>query len=51
MCVPPFAHHPAEKSAEVQVADAGVAVFVEKPLATDLATAEAIAARLRRQAC
>ncbi len=48
VCVPPFAHHPAEKSAEVQVADAGVAVFVEKPLATDLATAEAIAARLRR---
>ena len=30
------------------MADAGVAVFVEKPLATDLATAEAIAARLRR---
>ena len=48
VCVPPFAHHPAENSAEVQVADAGVAVFVEKPLATDLATAEAIAARLRR---
>ena len=48
VCVPPFAHHPAETSAEVQVADAGVAVFVEKPLATDLATAEAIAARLRR---
>jgi predicted dehydrogenase len=48
VCVPPFAHHPADKSAEVAVADAGVAVFVEKPLATDLATAEAIAARLRR---
>jgi len=48
VCVPPFAHNPAETAAEVQVADAGVAVFVEKPLATDLATAEAVAARLRR---
>jgi myo-inositol 2-dehydrogenase / D-chiro-inositol 1-dehydrogenase len=46
VCVPPFAHTPAEASAEVQIADAGLPLFVEKPLAPDLATAEEIAKRL-----
>ncbi len=46
VCVPPFAHTPAEESAEVRVADAGLPLFVEKPLAPDLATAEEIAKRL-----
>jgi myo-inositol 2-dehydrogenase / D-chiro-inositol 1-dehydrogenase len=48
VCVPPFAHGPAEVSAEAQVAEAGVALFVEKPLAADLDTAEAVGARLDR---
>jgi predicted dehydrogenase len=46
VCVPPFAHGPAE----TQVAEAGVALFVEKPLAADLDTAEAIGARLTEAA-
>jgi myo-inositol 2-dehydrogenase / D-chiro-inositol 1-dehydrogenase len=44
VCVPPFAHG----AAELQVARAGVALFVEKPLAADLETAEAIGAQLTR---
>jgi predicted dehydrogenase len=48
VCVPPFAHSPAHTCAEAQVADAGLAMFVEKPLAADLDTAEQIGARLRR---
>jgi myo-inositol 2-dehydrogenase / D-chiro-inositol 1-dehydrogenase len=48
VCVPPFAHGPAGSSAEARVADAGVALFVEKPLAADLATAEDVGARLDR---
>jgi len=48
VCVPPFAHGPAETSAEAQVAEAGVALFVEKPLAADLDTAEAVGSRLDR---
>jgi predicted dehydrogenase len=39
VCVPPFAHGPAEEA----VLAAGVALFVEKPVAVDLATAERIA--------
>lgn len=46
VCVPPFAHAPAEVSAEVRVAEAGLPLFVEKPLAPDLATAEEIAKRI-----
>jgi myo-inositol 2-dehydrogenase / D-chiro-inositol 1-dehydrogenase len=46
VCVPPFAHRPAETSAEAQVAAAGLPLFVEKPLAPDLATAEAIGSRV-----
>lgn len=46
VCVPPFAHTPAAASAEVQVAEAGLPLFVEKPLAPDLATAEEIAKRI-----
>ena len=42
VCVPPSAHGAAERAA----AAAGVAVFVEKPLATDLDTAERIGAEL-----
>ena len=42
VCVPPFAHG----DAEAQLAEAGVALFVEKPLAADLETAEEIGARL-----
>jgi predicted dehydrogenase len=48
VCVPPFAHGPADTSAEAQLAAAGVAVFVEKPLAVDLDTAEAVGAHLSR---
>ena len=44
VCVPPFAHGDAER----QVAEAGVALFVEKPLAADLETAEAIGVQLDR---
>jgi predicted dehydrogenase/threonine dehydrogenase-like Zn-dependent dehydrogenase len=43
VCVPPFAHGPPELAA----IDAGLALFVEKPVALDLATADAIAARVR----
>ncbi|MEH1167386.1 Gfo/Idh/MocA family oxidoreductase [Micromonospora sp. CPCC 205539] len=39
VCVPPFAHGPAEEA----VIDAGVPMFVEKPVAVDLSTAERIA--------
>lgn len=38
VCVPPDAHGPAERA----VADAGLALFVEKPLARETATAAAI---------
>jgi myo-inositol 2-dehydrogenase/D-chiro-inositol 1-dehydrogenase len=41
VCVPPFAHGPAEEA----VLAAGLPMFVEKPLAADLATAERIAPR------
>ncbi|RKR92500.1 putative dehydrogenase [Micromonospora pisi] len=40
VCVPPFAHGPAEEA----VIAAGLPMFVEKPLAADLDTAERIAA-------
>ncbi|MHA6795474.1 Gfo/Idh/MocA family oxidoreductase [Pseudonocardia bannensis] len=42
VCVPPFAHGTPEE----QLADAGVALFVEKPPARDEATAERIGGRL-----
>jgi myo-inositol 2-dehydrogenase / D-chiro-inositol 1-dehydrogenase len=42
VCVPPFAHGPPELAA----IDAGLPLFVEKPVAIDLDTAERIAARL-----
>ena len=42
VCVPPFAHGPPE----LAVIDAGLPLFVEKPVAIDLGTAERIAARL-----
>jgi predicted dehydrogenase len=42
VCVPPFAHGPPELAA----IEAGLPFFVEKPVAIDLPTAEAIAARL-----
>lgn len=48
VCVPPFAHGPADTSAVTRVAAAGLPVFVEKPLAVDLATAEAVGAHLSR---
>lgn len=44
VCVPPHAHGFIEE----QVLDAGAALFVEKPLALDLATAERIADTARR---
>jgi predicted dehydrogenase len=42
VCVPPFAHGAVEDAA----VDRGLPLFVEKPLATDLATAERIAGRI-----
>lgn len=42
VCVPPFAHG----AAELEIADAGVALFVEKPLSADQAVAERAAARI-----
>jgi predicted dehydrogenase len=42
VCVPPFAHG----DPEAAVLDAGLPLFVEKPVAIDLPTAEAIAARV-----
>jgi myo-inositol 2-dehydrogenase / D-chiro-inositol 1-dehydrogenase len=42
VCVPPFGHG----EAEVRIADAGVALFVEKPLAADEATAEWVGRRI-----
>jgi predicted dehydrogenase len=42
VCVPPFAHGEVER----QAIDAGIPLFVEKPLAIDLATAEEIADRV-----
>lgn len=45
ICVPPFAHGPPETAA----IDAGVPFFVEKPLACDLETAEAIGAAVARR--
>jgi predicted dehydrogenase len=42
ICVPPFAHG----APELAVIDAGLPMFVEKPVAIDQATAAAIAARL-----
>jgi myo-inositol 2-dehydrogenase/D-chiro-inositol 1-dehydrogenase len=39
ICVPPFAHGPAEEA----VIEAGVPMFVEKPVSADLGTAERIA--------
>jgi len=42
LCVPPFAHGPLEAAA----VDRGLPFFVEKPLAADLAGAQAVAARL-----
>jgi predicted dehydrogenase len=44
VCVPPFAHGPAEEA----VLAAGVPLFVEKPVAADLATAERLAALAAR---
>ena len=45
ICVPPFAHGPPE----LAVIDAGLPLFVEKPVAIDQETAAAIAARLERR--
>ncbi|SCF14064.1 Predicted dehydrogenase [Micromonospora coriariae] len=45
VCVPPFAHGPAEEA----VIDAGVPMFVEKPVAVDLVTAERIAGLIARR--
>ncbi|MET8526824.1 Gfo/Idh/MocA family oxidoreductase [Micromonospora sp. NPDC005172] len=45
VCVPPFAHGPAEEA----VVDAGVPMFVEKPVAVDLGTAERIADLVARR--
>jgi len=42
VCVPPFAHGPAEQL----VLDRGLPLFVEKPVALDVATADDIAARI-----
>lgn len=45
VCVPPFAHGTVEE----QVIAAGVPLFVEKPVARDLETAERVAAAVARQ--
>ncbi|MFI6068176.1 Gfo/Idh/MocA family protein [Micromonospora sp. NPDC051227] len=45
VCVPPFAHGPAEEA----VVEAGVPMFVEKPVAVDLSTAERIADLVARR--
>ncbi|MFG3558482.1 Gfo/Idh/MocA family protein [Micromonospora sp. NPDC047557] len=45
VCVPPFAHGPAEEA----VIDAGVPMFVEKPVAVDLVTAERVADLVARR--
>ncbi|MET8357442.1 Gfo/Idh/MocA family oxidoreductase [Micromonospora sp. NPDC005171] len=45
VCVPPFAHGPAEEAA----IEAGVPMFVEKPVAVDLRTAERIADLVARR--
>ncbi|RZT78288.1 putative dehydrogenase [Micromonospora violae] len=45
VCVPPFAHGPAEEA----VIAAGVPMFVEKPVAIDLSTAERIADLIARR--
>lgn len=45
VCVPPFAHGPVEEA----VIDAGVPMFVEKPVAVDLDTAERIAELVARR--
>jgi predicted dehydrogenase len=42
VCVPPFAHGPAERL----VLDRGLPLFVEKPVALDVATADDIARRV-----
>jgi predicted dehydrogenase len=42
VCVPPYAHG----APELAVIEAGLPMFVEKPLAAELATAESIAARV-----
>jgi len=44
VCVPPHAHGAIEE----QLLDAGIAMFVEKPLAMDLPTADRIAATARK---
>ena len=46
VCVPPFAHGPPE----LALLDAGVALFVEKPLATDEKVAEMVADRVSQSA-
>ena len=45
VCVPPFAHGPAEEA----VIAAGVPMFVEKPVAVDLETAERVAALVEQR--
>jgi predicted dehydrogenase len=45
ICVPPFAHGPPELAA----LERGLPLFVEKPLAIDLATAETVAAEVARR--
>src|SRR5919204_6095238 len=45
VCVPPFARG----APELAAIDAGLPLFVEKPVAIDLPTAEAIAGRLERR--
>ncbi len=45
VCVPPFAHGPAEEA----IIEAGLPMFVEKPVAVDLSTAERIADLVARR--